>query len=194
MSHFIYKIWSEKGDMIYYGSTSNKRGAIQRYYGHIADYNYTTKTRPNKRGCSSKILFDTYGIENCLFQILEECDTIESKLRRERWYIQNNICVNKTLPGRTNEDIKEDKRNYMLEHKEDKKKYDVEYREKNKDKINKKIICECKGLYLLKHISKHIKTKKHQAYLNQLNSFIPVCTVEAASATQIHTDNQALSS
>jgi hypothetical protein len=189
MSHFIYKIWSEKGDMVYYGSTSNKRGAIQRYQGHLSEY----KTRPMKMQCSSKLLFDSYGIENCLFQILEECESVEYKYRRERWYIENNICVNRILPAPTKEEVKESKKKYQANHKEHKKNYDEEYREKNKDKINEKIICECGGLYLIRHISTHNKTKKHQTYLNQLNSFTPVCTVEATSAIQVQQDIQSLS-
>ena len=46
---------------------------------------------------------------------------------------------------------------------------------------------------MYEHKSKHIKTKKHQTYLNQLNSFTPVCTVEATSAIQVQQDIQALS-
>ena len=47
---------------------------------------------------------------------------------------------------------------------------------------------------IYKHKARHIKTKKHQTYLNQLNSFTPVCTVEAISAIQVQQDIQPLSS
>lgn len=158
MSHYIYKIWSQKGDKVYYGSTDNLN---KRIYNHKVDFN---------RGhyVSSQELFIEYGIENCLFQIVEECDK-DNKLIREKWYIENNPCVNKLLPIRNKyqphprqfvETITEEKR-------KDKAEYDKEYRKKNKEKIHLQIDCECGGKYKAKHKSTHCKTKQHIEYVKK---------------------------
>ena len=43
-----------------------------------------------------------------------------------------------------------------------------EYYEKNKEEIN----CECGGKYTYYNKNRHIKTKKHQNYINQLHQNI----------------------
>ena len=72
-------------------------------------------------------------------------------------------------------------KNYYKENKDDKLEYQKNYNEKNKDEIKdyqknyrqcnndtskKKINCECGGKYTHANISIHLKTKKHQNYLN----------------------------
>ena len=52
--------------------------------------------------------------------------------------------------------------------KEEAKQKSLEYYHANKDRINKKIICECNGTYSVKNKDKHIKTRIHQNYLNKL--------------------------
>ena len=41
----------------------------------------------------------------------------------------------------------------------------IEYYNTHKDKLNKKIICECSGKYTFKNKSTHLKSKMHQIYL-----------------------------
>jgi len=154
MPHYVYKIWSNKGNKVYYGSTSQKRNPKQRWHQHKAEY------KGNYLNCSSKILFDEYGVENCIFEIIEECDNEEILRRRERWFIENNECVNKKLPVPTMEEIKESKQKYTLEHKEHKKEYDILYRANDNNRYVK-IICECGGSYVRRHKAIHEKTKKH---------------------------------
>jgi len=176
----VYKIWSLKGDKVYYGSTTNKYPS-NRFNLHRSQY------RCNRLLCSSFELFNEYGIEHCLFQIMEECNTKEQCFEREKWWIQNNPCVNKAIPLITQEEINErrrekhhiyreanplplpktieekkaKKKEYMDIHKDDKKEYDKEYREKNKEKLTEKIVCECGGQYILKHRAVHCKTQRH---------------------------------
>lgn len=69
--------------------------------------------------------------------------------------------ANPLRPPQTEEEKKQKKKQYMSLHIEDKKEYDKQYREKNKDKLNKDIICECGGKYKSRHKSSHLKTKKH---------------------------------
>jgi hypothetical protein len=107
------------------------------------------------------------------------CNWKDELHTRERYYIQNNECVNKSIPLRTGKE-------YYVEHKEEILTRHQKYREenkdlikqqyeKNKDKYNKKnnmnksvkITCDC-GIVLSKgNMSHHIKTKKH---INLINS------------------------
>lgn len=167
MSHsnfYVYKIWSLKGDKVYYGSTATKRRPIQRYHQHKAQY------KGNYLSCTSKILFDEYGVENCMFQLIEECKTEEELRLREKWYILNNTCVNIMTPSIVPEEVKENKKKYMLDHKEDKKEYDKLYREKNADERKEKIKCECGGSYVKRHKTTHEKTQKHLNLINKNNT------------------------
>jgi len=70
-------------------------------------------------------------------------------LQREAYYIKNNQCINKEIPGRT------------------KKESNKEYYEKNKEKLNEKIDCECGGKYIHQHKSRHMKSKKHINYIEK---------------------------
>ena len=74
------------------------------------------------------------------------CNSKEELLQRERFYIENNNCVNKYIPNRTKEDIQEYNKKYMELNKEKIKKYrelnkDKKklYIEKNKENINKTV-------------------------------------------------------
>lgn len=160
MPHCIYKIWSPKGDKVYYGSTCNKRGPLQRFYVHVSEYN------SGRLKCTSKIVFDEYGIDNCQFSIVEEIDDLSQLRRRERFYIETNECVNKYKPSPTKEEIKKDKQDYTKEHKQQKKEYDLLYR--NLDEERKiKIECYCGGSYVKRHRIVHEKTKKHLEYVKK---------------------------
>ena len=137
----------------------------------IMRYRLYEHFRPANK-CASNILINQYGKNKIKYIILEECKATNRKAREKYWIQNTENTLNKCLPYESENERKE--RSYKLH--------------------NRKYNCDCGSIINRGDISKHIKTKKHQAYLNQLNSFTPVCTVEAASATQIHTDNQALSS
>ena len=66
-----------------------------------------------------------------------------------------------------NKEHQEEHKAYYKEHQEEKKEYQKKYRKEHQEQINEKFICECGGKYTHKHISKHIKTKKHQNYINK---------------------------
>lgn len=99
----IYSITSLKGIKCYIGST------IQTLYKRKLQHK-------QKENCTSKILFNEYGFDNCIFTILEEC-TIEQRYERERYYIKNTSnIVNIRIPNRTVKELREyqKKRNSII--------------------------------------------------------------------------------
>jgi hypothetical protein len=157
---FIYKIISTASNFqeqyTYYGST--KRTLKIRMDKHRNDY------KNNNLDCSSKKVFDMYGMNNCFIQLVQNCncnDKYELWLI-EAFYIKNNLCCNSKIPTGIkadnmkeyhkeyyeihNEDIKKNNKEYRESHKEDIKKYSKEYgktyrenhkeREKERDRIN----------------------------------------------------------
>jgi len=132
----IYSITSDKGNKVYIGSTTVS--LAQRTYSHKCD----------SHSCTSNILFDEYGIENCIFTVLEEC-TVEQRTERERYHIENTLnVVNKCLPGRTRKE-RRDTGIYMIQEKQ--------YRDATKDKQR-----EQKKEYYKKN--KEIFKKRNQDY------------------------------
>jgi hypothetical protein len=125
----VYKIVPtvehEDGD-VYYGSTT-KKYLSQRFDQH------RSKFKHNSNSCKSKILFQKYGVENCIIVLLElveaksrdEMESVEAK------YIINNLCVNKNIPLRTN-------KQYHIENKEQYDDYYKQYRLDNKEAIDEK--------------------------------------------------------
>lgn len=151
---YIYSITPINGGYdgdIYYGSTININ---DRYDFHIYDYN-------RNKNITSKILFDKHGVDNCQINIVEEVKYNDKSelLYRERFYIDNNDCINKKSPIKTKEEILNDKKeyktiykekdenikkiqeynkNYYIQNKEDIIEYNKQYREKNKEDLKEK--------------------------------------------------------
>jgi hypothetical protein len=166
----IYKLVGS--GLTYYGSTTQNLAV--RKAGH--------KRQNNK--CKSRILFENGEVDIVLVEKYP-CNSKEELHSRERWYIENNECINKQIPTRTTKEwrelnkdkkkefdkeyyennkdkIKDRNKEYRKANKDRIKDRDKEWRELNKDKLNKKILCECGGSYLLKHKSTHFKTDKHK--------------------------------
>jgi hypothetical protein len=145
----IYKI--ESNGLCYYGST-------------IQTLNERLSTHKKKSGCSSKLLYETG--KDIIISIVElyPCNNKEELLLRERFYIENNQCINIKCPISSKEEKKQIKYKWTVEHREEKKQYDAIYREKRKDndlQLNK---CDCGGSYKTKHKSTHFKTKLHMQF------------------------------
>ena len=127
----VYKISCNITGLTYYGSTTQPLSV--RMGGHKRMMN-----------CSSKQIimggnYDYSLVEDC------PCENKEQLHRRERFYIENNECVNKGIPGRTQKEYREQNRDKLLaqnkeyyEQNRDKiSKQNKEYHEQNKDKISK---------------------------------------------------------
>ena len=109
---------------------------------------------------------------NYIIGLLESvnCNTIDELLAREGHYIKTINCVNKSIMGKTDDEKKEDKQKYYQDNKEAKKKASNERYHKNIEAIkavkNKLCICECNGKYTHSNKSQHLKSIKHQNFVN----------------------------
>lgn len=89
MIGYIYKIWdNDDPTLVYYGSTK------QRVSGRIANH------RNKSSGCKSKIIIERNNYQYATLEKVEYEEKFELK-NRERFWIENNICVNKNIPNRT---------------------------------------------------------------------------------------------
>lgn len=158
----IYKLVNDELNLTYYGSTTSQ------LYKRLFNHKHQAK---NKRFTSWK-LFESGKVEIVL---VEECpcENKEQLNRRERFYIENNECVNKLIPTRT---AKEYKEKYYKDNLEYFKEMNKKYRETHKDElvkskkefyeVNKEKILEQKKQYYQAN-KELIKQKRKQYY--QLN-------------------------
>jgi hypothetical protein len=79
---------------------------------------------------------------------------MDERTEREAWWIKNNVCVNKVIPGRARPEYLREYHNKnrneisirKREHREKNRERNQEYREKNRDARN----ARCRELYALK--------------------------------------------
>ena len=144
----IYKIVDKTNNNIYIGSTTEKY-LSQRLQKHI--YCYKKYINPNKK---QYYMTSFEIIKNNDFEILlletYPCNNKYELEQRERYYIENNVCINKVIPTRTHkewhkvycennkEKIKEKKKEYYENNKDKIKEKNKEYYEKNKIQISKR--------------------------------------------------------
>ena len=151
----VYKLVSDKSNLVYYGSTICKLSI--RLAKHRYEYK---KNLSNEK--SNKTAYKLLELGDAKIILVEDfpCERKEQLLARERFYIENNICVNKEIPGRT-----------IKEWRDKNKEYDKEYYKKNKDKISKrtgrKIICKCGRVIRFGNIAQHKKSLIHQELISE---------------------------
>jgi hypothetical protein len=124
----IYKIYSKSNNhLVYYGCTTRKLSI--RLSQHKGQY---------KRWLAGKRAYITS------FKIFEECNDYVIKLvekcpcdnkyeasTRERYYIENNECLNKCIPNRTAKEYRNDNRGKLSERAK-------EYRDNNRGKLSER--------------------------------------------------------
>ena len=171
----IYQIVDNTNNNIYIGSTC--KSLKKRLSEHKCGY------RRFLKGLFNNVKsFDIIKNNNYKIELLEDCDikTKQELLARERFFIQNNNCVNKCIPGRNDKGYQQYQKDYYIDNKDKAKNkakeyYETnkeklkEYRETNKDKANEKFDCECGGKYTNCGKSQHLKTTKHLNYLESQN-------------------------
>jgi hypothetical protein len=168
----IYKLVSFQNDDVYYGSTTGP--LTKRLSGHRRAYNY----RMGGKGCYMTS-FEIVKHPDVYIVLVESinCKSKEELFAVERKYIENNDCVNKTIPGRTKKQYYQDKKETISakkkQHYQDNREriaiISAQYRKENRESINKrqneKILCECGNYYTRTNISHHNRSKKHLKYL-----------------------------
>ena len=157
----IYKIVCNETGEIYYGST------IKKYLSNRIAHHRV------KNCCSRQII----NRNNYYYELIEDysCNNKKELETRERWYIENNECINKLIPIRTKEEIKEYHKEYYQQNKEQikekKKQYLKDYYQENKEKLlekrKEKITCDvCGAIVRIDGIREHQRTKKCLEILN----------------------------
>jgi len=150
----VYRIWSLDTEDIYIGSSCDTLS--NRFCRHKSHYK-KWKEGDKRIYCSSYILFDKVGVENCKIELIKDfpCNS-KTELNREEGKVMRenkDIIVNKIQAGRTkkeyDEEHKQEKKEYYQNHKEEKKEYyehnkkeilekQKEYREENKEELAEK--------------------------------------------------------
>ena len=151
----IYKMTCETGK-VYIGSTSTP--LKERLSRHKRIHNHCV----TKDFINPKIeLIESYP-----------CETKEQLLWREREWFEKTECVNKNKPIITDEERKISKKKYLKIWRDDNKLYHITYRQENKERLNEtakeKIQCVCGIIVSKSHKARHLKSKKHQAFVSSV--------------------------
>jgi hypothetical protein len=170
----IYSIRSAHTDKVYIGSTTET--LARRLAAHRSSY---TSCQNGKRNYITSCELVQYP--DCYIELVENfpclCNEELGKREGEITRATPNY-VNKRIEGRTPAEHYQDNKEkigrihkeYYVVNTEQIKKKQKEYRQNNGEQIaqhkNTKHECECGGKYSNSHKPKHIKTKKHQDWIN----------------------------
>jgi len=179
----IYKIYSHLNpDEIYIGSTTNER-LSERMSKHRNTFINKDKYTHHYQ-TKAFIIFEKYGIENCIIELIENypCISKDELNAREGYYIRTLKCVNRNIPDRTKEEYRKDNKEKLNQltktwceknkerSKEIKKNWQLRNPEKVKEKskiyndIKNKLKWTCETCNVeMRNTSKyyHLTTKKH---------------------------------
>ena len=160
----IYKIVDNINDNVYIGSTCYSLKT--RLSVHKSAY----KRFLNGLGGNTKS-FDVLKNNDYKIELIENCNikTKQELLARERFFIKNNECLNKNIPGRTDKEIQQYQKEYYNDNKDKLDNFHKAYNETNKEKLKEKFICVCGGNYTHSQKSTHFKSIKHQKFLQSQN-------------------------
>lgn len=160
----IYKIVSDQTDDVYYGATTRPY-LSQRMNRHREDFKKWEKSGDKKDYQSTSFEILKYNdakiilVENC------HCTTKDELVKKEKFWIENNECVNKQIPGgcgiiKTRE---KNRKRAALDYPKNKGKISAYHREhylKNKEKLKEK-----QRVYYQENreeLTSHIKKKRHE--------------------------------
>lgn len=179
----IYRIVCNISGLTYIGSTCEPTLA-RRLTKHVRKFKCWKNGKDTYLSSFKVIEGDNYDI------ILVEsfpCQNVDELFQRERFHIENNICVNNKVPIKTQEErqqyAQEYNKNYREENKEYYKEYSKNFYEKNQHYINirntenyiknkskrlEKHVCSCGKTYTFEHKKRHEKTIFHQSRMNTI--------------------------
>ena len=151
----IYKIVDNTNNNIYIGSTT-KPLLSQRLAQHC--FSYKSWLKGNGRRFTSYQIIANGNYDIVLLETYQ-CNSKDELYAREKYYIQNNTCVNRNSPFQTNQDMLQYQKNYYVN---------------NKAKIQQRRIpvfnCVCGGCCKSLDKSRHFKSLMHKTYLNNQNN------------------------
>ena len=126
---YIYKITCNKTGKLYFGSTTET--VSRRLTKHKNNFNRFLNGKSHYVTSFEIIKEGNYKIE-----LVEELNCCKYDLhQRERFHIENNICINKNIPNRTNADsVKNWRKNNREKHDLYMREYMREYKRKQKIK------------------------------------------------------------
>ena len=156
----IYEVVNSINNKCYIGSTTQR--LCVRMAGHRSNY------KSCKSSYSSKILFEE-DYDNCKIILIENypCDNKEQLHKRERHWVEQIDCLNKNIPSRTKDEIIQYQKEYRENHKQNQKEYKIQNKQKIKEYKAQKYICQCGSITTINNKTQHIRTKKHQQFVNQ---------------------------
>ena len=183
----IYKLVNDTLGLTYYGSTVQSLSVRKACHKSSSNKVYGK--------CSSRLLFDGKSDVDIVLVEKYPCNDREELHKRERFYIENNDCVNITVPLRTKKEWLDAHPNYDKDYRkknrvrlrELKKKatekrkdhyldYQKKWKDANADKIREharqKFVCECGSVVSIGHKARHIKTDKHKRIIKNLGEEI----------------------
>jgi hypothetical protein len=149
----IYKIVCNVTGKVYIGSTYRKLN--DRLDGHYYDYKgYCTQGNNNNYNYVTS--FEVLKENDFNIILLEDfpCETKEEILLREKYYIQNTECVNKHIPMRTDDEIRQQNKHH---YQKNQKKYE-EVRNNELQKYFIQFINETTESYIVKCDNKRALT------------------------------------
>ena len=172
----IYCIRNTVDDDIYVGSTTQPLS--KRMSKHRCD----VKGYKQNRKLYAKM--NELGIDSFYIELIEEypCDNVEQLRKREGHFIREISTLNQHVAGRSgadwyaeHKDILKEKHKYYREKNiehciEVMKKYQSENNDKIKEWKTTRHNCGCGSCYTNANKSEHMKTKKHQNWLQQQNT------------------------
>jgi hypothetical protein len=116
------------------------------------------------------------GIVNFHVELIETLeDVTREELRmREQFHIRNTVCINEKRAFVTEDEQRDQIRDYKREYYQSNRERDREQKRKyyqlNRDRLNEQFECPCGSRFTRSGRSHHIKTRKHQDYVNSSES------------------------
>ena len=175
MAATIYKIYCLDSEIkeCYVGSTEDYD---RRCGNHISRCNNTNDKDHNLK--VYKYIRANGGWDNFIIEQIIDCE-IEDRYDCELYYFKLfEATLNDRFPKRSKtqyridniKQISEYNKQHRIDNKEHYQQYNKQYNIKNKEKIrehkNQKHNCECGSKYIHNHKARHLKTTKHQDYIN----------------------------
>ena len=136
----IYRLINDD-DLVYYGSTTN---TLER---RLAKHKWGAA---NGKRTTSRVLFGEG--KTVRIELVEDCSGVRNRYdlqNRERYYIENNECVNRCVPNRTTTE-------YYYDNIDNIKRYRKNWRQANLHRI-----CECGFVGLRQHHARHLNSQRH---------------------------------